>query len=317
MLGLKMDFNKISRCPYEQRVQLFSESLSPVLQASIPFVRTQYHQAELLVDCIEFVQDYLLASSRSDFGSLERVWLFPVAEAQSELELAFRAAISGMYKSVHDHLRRAIEITVVGSYFLMDHVSEADARSWLRSKGKTPPFTRAISGLLKNDRFAALDSASDWADEIKQFYWYLSDAIHVRGSQYSLQAMQPSPNIYNGIPTLGYSEKHLSYSLDQYITAVSHILVCRAAENPIILVGLPLEEKFGINGPISGFFENHEAEKAWRIIHGSTITYFNRLVESDREVCAIKDWINELPDISEDEFKQQLDKFQKNFINGA
>jgi len=208
-----MDLKNIPPCPFEQRAWLFLESASAVTSASALYAREKYHQSVLLKNCMDFVEDDLLDTARSDWDSLGRIWLFPVREAHGELELALTACLTGMYKSVFDHLRRAVEVVVVGSYFLMEHVSALDARAWLSSKTETPLFSRAVRGLTQNDRFAGLEKSCGWLTELKRFYWHLCDPVHVRGSDYSLDKMQPSSYSYNGIRTLTFSPAHLSSCL--------------------------------------------------------------------------------------------------------
>ncbi len=305
-------FKDIPNGNLERRAYLFSESIQDMLSGSISFANERYRQAEFLQECIYFVQDDLFDTGRSDLNSLNRLWFFPISESHDELELALLASLMGMYKSVYDHLRRALEITVVGAYFLMSHVSEDEAKAWLRSDAETPPFSRAVRGLMLNERFAELEKASGWCSRLKKWYWWLSDAIHVRGSGYSLQAMQPSSFIFNGIRALEYSEKHLSRCLDRYIYTVRHIAVCRAAENPILLVGLPLEDKFGINPPMSGFFEPHQSDILWRVLLSSTLQYFKDLIQKDEEVLAVQEWCNNLPDMSKDELRAQIEEHERN-----
>jgi hypothetical protein len=312
-----MDIKNLPRCPLELRGFLFAESASEVLKLSIPYTREEYHQNNLVIDCIYFVMDDLLDTARSDFDSLGRVWLFPVTEAHSELELALTACLTGMYKSVYDHLRRAVEVTVVGCYFLMEHISESEAKAWLKSEKETPLFSRATRGLEKNERFAGLESSSGWLTELKSFYWHLSDAIHVRGTAYSLQRMQPTVYSFNGVRTLSFSKTHLSHCLDNYILAVRHIAVCRAAENPILLVGLPIEEKFGINGPMSGFFETRQSDALWELLLDKSVPFFRQLVETDEEVKSVKEGFNSLPGISEEELQKQLNEFRSNYIKNV
>lgn len=310
-----MDIKNLPSCPFELRGHLFTESASEVIKVSIPYIREQYHQAFLLADCMGFVTDDLLDTARSDFDSLGRVWLFPVTETHSELELALTACLTGMYKSVYDHLRRALEITVVGCYFLMEHISEADAKAWLNSKAETPQISRAIRGIRKNERFAGLEAASGWLTELKSFYGHLCDAIHVKGTDYSIQRMQPSFFSCNGVRTLSFSKNHLSLCLDNYILAVRHIAVCRAAENPILLVGLPVEEKFGINGPVSGFFVYQQANTLWKLLLEASVPFFRQFIETDHEIQAIKEGFDSLPDISEEELQKQLDDLMSSVKN--
>lgn len=113
-----------------------------------------------------------------------------------------------------------------------------------------------------------------------------------------------------GVRTLSFSEDHFSHCLDDYTLAVRHAAVWLAAENPILLVGLPIEEKFGINGPMSGYFIDQQANTLWNLLLNSTVPFFRQFIETDGEIEAIREGFESLPDISEEELEQQLEEFK-------
>ena len=69
-----------------------------------------------------------------------------------------------------------------------------------------------------------------------------------------------------------------------------------AAYNPVLLVGLPLLQKFADNPPLSGFFEEPQAETLWRLIPAHYHPSLRHIVETDEEVLSVIEWMNDLPD---------------------
>ena len=81
-----------------------------------------------------------------------------------------------------------------------------------------------------------------------------------------------------------------------YLLTISHIAVILAAYNPILLVGLPLEQKFADNPPLSGFFNEGQSKLLWELIPPQYHFSLNHIVKTDDEVQSILSWIDGLPD---------------------
>jgi hypothetical protein len=224
------------------------------------------------------------------------VWLFPATEATDELSECLNRLLDCSYKGSRDNMRRALELILVGVFFSHSHISPEDAKCWLNSKRRTPYFSQVVKDLSVLPRFERFNADHNWADVISQFYWDLCDTIHTKGEKNSLRELQPVHTIVNSIRIPEFNENMLRASLDLYLETVSQIAVILAAYNPVLLVGLPLLQKFADNPPLSGFFEESQAETLWRLIPAHYHQGFRHIIETDEEVLSFITWMNDLPD---------------------
>jgi hypothetical protein len=291
-----IDIKDLPACPLEARVALVNQHAAARAQLAVDYIKNRYPRYKKFEEARVFVDHDLLDCMRADFKSLERVWLFPAVEASLELSECLNRFFDCAYKSSRDDMRRALELILIGAFFSCTHISAAEARCWLKSTRDTPYFTRVVKDLSALPRFERLNVAHKWADSISRFHWDLCDTIHTKGEKHSLRELQPVHATINCIRIPEFNEDALRSSLDLYLQTISHIAVILAAYNPVLLVGLPLLEKFADNPPISGFFEEHQAETLWRLIPERYHTSFRRIVETDEEVLLAIEWMNNLPD---------------------
>jgi hypothetical protein len=292
----EIDLKNLPACPLEARVVLVNEHAAVRAQLAVDYIKNRYPRYKKFEESRVFVVWDLLDCMRSDFESLARVWLFPATEASDELSECLNRFLDCSYKSSRDNMRRALELILVGAYFSYSHISLQDAQSWLKSTRGTPLFSRVIKDLSVLPRFALLNAVHKWVVRISRFYWDLCDTIHTKGARHSLRELQPAHARINSIWIPEFNEEALRSSLDMYLQTISHIAVILAAYNPVLLVGLPLFEKFADNPPFSGFFEEHQADALWKLIPEDYHQSFRSIVETDDEALSVIEWINGLPD---------------------
>jgi len=242
------------------------------------------------------------------YDLLKRMWFFPWTESQHELSVALNHALLGFHRASYDHQRRALELILVGSFFVSEITSESEAKKWVSSVGRTPMFSTTLTRLAKVGMYARLESKTDWVSEVQKFYWSLSDISHVRGDQNEFRFIQPSTFHTNGIP--GCSLEALEKTLDSFVATISYIAMLVALSNPALLFGLPIEEKFGINGPISGFFEEGQTERLRALIPERHRDILVALAEEDPGVVSIREYFCSLPNLSVDQIQKQIEGFR-------
>ena len=290
-----MDLKNIPSCPLEARVLLVSQHAAARANLSVDYIKNRYPRRNEFDQARNFVDEDLLDCMRSDFDSLGRVWLFPATEASDELSECLNRVLDAAYKGARDNMRRALELILVGAFFSHAHISQTDAKSWLKSTSSTPAFSRAVKDIATLPRFERLNADHNWVAVVSQFYWNLCDTIHTKGEKHSLRHLQPVHASFNSIRVPEFNEVALEASLDLYLQTISHIAVILAAYNPILLVGLPLLQKFADNPPLSGFFDEPQAEVMWELIPAHYHSSFRQIVESDNEVLSVVEWMDSLP----------------------
>lgn len=151
-----------------------------------------------------------------------------------------------------------------------------------------------------------MDSACGLASELSKFYWRLCDLIHVRGEEASFQRLQTSHLFFNDLPVPEFSAPLVEAAADAFIETTRHVATVVAVENPVLLVGLDLTSKFGLNPPMSGFFEESQAARISSLLLEKAKPAILSVVERDEEVAAVKKWIDESPDLTRDQIAAQI-----------
>lgn len=313
----RLDLNALPVEQWAKRAAIITYDVEARAKQGATFLRETFEHRTLLAECMSFVFDDLSDAPRSDLDSLHRVWFFPWVGVQREMHEALNFALLGSYRAAFDNFRRALELALIGAYFLQAHVPEDAGRKWMRSESQTPMFNRAKDELLKNSRFKL---SAGWSSEVSTFYWKLCDVVHVRGEKASLDSLQPTHLMTNGIRLPEFTQSSTDLVATTFIDTARHIATIVALENPILLVGLDLLQKFGLNPPMSGFFELSQAHRLTSLLIPSVKPEVLELLLLDPEVLAVRDWVENLPPLSSDqvqEQKQAQDQFLESMRTGG
>ena len=308
-----IDLTKVPRNRWGRRKYLLSEFMGSVLELSTHYVRDRYKSREQLEASCWFVENDLMDVPHADLDLLERMWFFPWREAQHDLSVALDQTLMGFHRSSIDHQRRSLELVLIGTWFVSEETSSSDARAWMTARGRTPFFSRTLKRLSKEDLFAELETKTNWVNDIQEFYWSLCDICHVRGTPHGFASVQPSHFSFNGSTVPEYSEEALEKALDSFIATVSYIALLAALSNPVLLFGLPVEQKFGTNPPASGVFEDWQSEHLRTLIPERHRKALVSLADSHDRVQGMKEFFSSLPDLTDEELEKQLKEFDQQF----
>jgi len=291
-----------------QRGEIISRSLPDIARQSSNYIESSENSDSINL-ALNFIATDLLDMARSDLDVLMKIGWFPWVEISNELSEAFSLMLMGFHKSAIDCQRRALELSVVASYLSLESISQEIAKEWIHSKIDTPSFSRAIKELSKNGFPCAVNNVCNWANKIKEYYWELCDSVHTKGEKYSGRKINSYAGSYNGIAIYKFDESQLDVSCKRFTSSVGEIAFICAIANPISLFGLPIEEKFGINPPASGYLQEYQSERLRKIIPMELSSHIIRCAEMDEGCKTTIDWIMSLPDISAEEFNMQCSEF--------
>ena len=301
----KLDLTKLPHDRLRRRSAVLLAGIDRRVASAVSYVQEEYVQRPLFERCSEFAFVDLCDVARSDSTSLRRVWMFPWFEAQRNLAECLNQCFVASYKAAFDNCRRALELAVVGAYFVQASVPEERAQAWIASASETPLFSRAIDELMKTARFARM---SLWKDDVKRFYWQLSDVVHTRGKNFSFASVQPSNLHFIDVSLPQFAATSLSKALDCFVTTVRHIATVTAIENPVLLFGFDLMSKFGLNPPLSGIFEEGQAARLRELLLEPARQLVLTMADADEEVLSVRQWFDGLPQISEEDLAAQVRK---------
>ena len=332
----KMDILSLPSDYLERSSQIFISEIEARTKESVDFIKNKYTQKELFYKCTEFMQHSFCDMMKADFSHTKKVDNFPIIESFCEMQYAISHALIGSYKASFADLRRSLEMSLTIPFFTkenlekykdddnlgleeqlikFDTINEAEikkANDWVFGKSNTPFFGgEMLKELVKSGRYKEINEECSWKEKIEKLYYNISDYAHNKGYQRSYRELNDLSSFIGSIPFPKIKIETLKSFCDLYIQTVQQNLVILTLYNPLVLVGLPLEQKFGFNEPASGFFRPDQSELLWEILPNDYHGYFHRVRTTDNEVLDIENWIIDKPNVSEYEYVQQMEQFLK------
>jgi hypothetical protein len=283
--------NKIDDRLYYAFIEAFEETDKTIAvdtALSEDFERIRFFSTQVLANCFPL-----------DFRSLRKVGLFPIVEAELELEYSLFFAKAGVYKLAYMCLRNFMELSLVCFHYLL---TTRRAIDWVQGQAPTPFKRQILSVLFESEDFRHFDRHINIRDRIDNYYNTLSDICHTRGQPCSHMTLSKA-----NYPRL--VEETLHTYISRCKDVIDIVITCFVAVNPIILFPLPIDEKFGINGPLSGFLQEYQTEALRKLLKPDSLKVLLKYFESDPGVNSLRQYFADLPDITEEEFRKQLDDF--------
>ncbi|PVY43147.1 hypothetical protein [Pontibacter virosus] len=295
---------------------VFLNGIDERVSRGLNFINTNYKNTEMLNLCVSFMEYHHSDAIVADVENLfYRIGYFPATEAEMELDYSLKHALIGSYKAAFADLRRAIELTAINVYLTSEHSKREASFEWIMSQRDSPFFSTMIEALTKAGRFKRISDEANWKLNIKQLYWRISDYTHNKGQAKGYRELNKVNSHMLGTFVPNINLQTLSSFLDCYIETVREITAFLALYNPVILVGLPLEEKFGLNGPMSGFYTEQQADIINLLIPEPYRHYFKSLKEMDEEVIGAVESVLSMPNLTKEEFDKQVQAIQ-NLMGG-
>jgi hypothetical protein len=272
-------------------------------EESIKYIDLNFQEKERFFVANKFTNSLISLATAKNPQALA-VKLLSSVDSMEELNISVNLSFMYLYKSSFDSLRRAIEITIIGQYFELVKNNLDIVYNWFYSKSDTPRFSKMVNDLSVNHNFIEINSRFDWKNELLKHYWNLCDYSHTKGHEKSIVSLNKRSILK---PELN-GETLNNFLLD-YIVTVQHIAIIYTIQNPILVVGLPILEKFGFSS--HGFFSEDEAMNLRNLLPIDYKEYILQLTEVEDIKNKIKE-INDLPD-SESylKLKDIFDNFNK------
>jgi hypothetical protein len=232
---------------------------------------------------------------------------FPYTEAYSDLEVSFELAAQRFYKSALVTLRSFLELGLLGPYFAARRQEHVDAPPWLASEQPTPKRSELLRRLRQMEHFETFDQAFDLVPRIRSTSDKLDGFAHTRGRRHSAWTLSTS-NVNT------FAEDALLTHLRLTQDSVRHVVITILLTYPLGLCGLPLDDKFGLNGPVGGFLRYDHVQLIESIILANEVAILREIALHDSRAQEVVTEIHALPDITPEELEVQskeLNRFMK------
>jgi hypothetical protein len=108
-----------------------------------------------------------------------------------------------------------------------------------------------------------------------------------------------------------FNEKVILKWSDLLEKVVQLLLSLHILKYPIAIQTTPIQAKFGINGPFGGFLDVFQSDQIKEVLNPSELQLMQSISDNDETAISLAEWVNSQPDISEEDFKKQIEDFYK------
>ncbi|MCG3176683.1 MAG: hypothetical protein MOGMAGMI_01641 [Candidatus Omnitrophica bacterium] len=253
---------------------------------------------------------YRIAGELIPWGMIDSLFTqrhFPFQESMQDFEASRELCFYGFYKASYMSLKSAFEMGLLSVYLNNEEMHNEKFKKWIASKEDTPFKRHILEGLKKEPNVKLLMEKVNFEDQINSVYKILSNYSHTKGRTYSgFQQNRSNVNSFQDKSFLRW------LSLMQSVTRI--IIAAHLAKYPVGMQETPIEQKFGINGPVGMFIEPGESEFLKGLLGDVMRNALQEISDNDSATASMVEWVNGRPDISEEEFKEQLLDFDKFMI---
>lgn len=235
--------------------------------------------------------------------------IFPLSEAEYELESSVDLALFGFYKQAMQSLRNFLELGLLSLYYNIDDMGHIAIQNWLHSLEDTPFRNRILKQILKNKNIEKFNNEINIIKEINILYKKLCNYIHTKGLKYSSSTLIRS-NVNN------FNEKTFIRWLKYFKQVVRIIVSLHLLKYPVGLQYTPIDQKFGLNKPIGGFLNPDQVKEIKKIFDDKTLKLLQKISNEDELAITLANQINQYPNISKEEFSKQIEENDKRQIEG-
>ena len=229
---------------------------------------------------------------------------FPYSEGFYNLQSSLELAMCGLYSQAFVGLRSVLELSTMCIYFDMNDESQVTVKPWIQSEIRTPPFRMMIKALLQAEYYQKFNEVFGLEEELQDFYDELGGFVHIRGYKSSSSGLSKANLVV-------FQPKILEKFAKRLVKTVRLSSLLMLLKYPIGIVPLPITEKFGFNGPVGGFLEQIDTDHIFAVLENREGEFLRNLAKNDKQVQGIVRYFDELPDISEEEFRRQADEFDR------
>lgn len=297
---------------FHARAFLLGMVLQGLMQKTADYIKNETSKDAIRFRrACEFMEYGLGDVFSSTVDALSRCGFFPSSELMYEFDAFQTMLLQGRFKQARDSMRRMLDVCVTSVMFLLGLRGDKEAREWVSSVGETPQFSRTVELLKAHPLIKELDEKFSFNHHLKKQYWYLCDYCHTRGAKFSTGIRQGSQASISGVVLSSFCVEECRKVMVEFANVVSLMAVLFVVHNPVLLVPVDKDAKWGLNGPISGFFYEGQVENLYDVLPEDYTDFFRHYAETNDAIASLRDYLTNLPDLTYDNFKRQAKMFDE------
>jgi hypothetical protein len=242
--------------------------------------------------------------------TMESFWsghFFPWAESWNELQISTTLCFFGMYKQSMVALRTGLELGLLSVYWNLFDDGHQVIQQWLSSREETPRFHEIWERLEVHPNFELFQAHADIRSRLLEL-GFLHDYVHSRGARFSNTMGILKSNFQT------FEEELLLHWLEAFEEVVIVLCTLHLVKYPLGTVRFDYSRKFGIDIPMFGGLGLAEVDRLESLLGRPTFSVLEELAGQDGHVQEILSYVDNLPDMTENEVEAQIVDFDKRQI---
>lgn len=293
-----------------------------VLQNSVPSVAdltaehidsTASELHEKFRRACDFMEYSLEDAFSASVDALQKCGFFPYSELAYEFNAFQSLLLEGYYKNTRDSMRRMLEVALSAVVMLSECKNVSEANKWVSSESEAPRFSSLVKTLESNELVDELNNRFEFSKQMKELYWNFCDYCHTRGINYSTRVKHESEACISGVFISKFSQEECELVMEQFCSTIGYLAVLLIVHNPALLLPVDKESKWGLNGPISGFFSEGQVRYLFTVLPDGYADFLKEYSKINEGIVGLKEYFEQLPNLSDDDIKNQVQDFHRMF----
>jgi hypothetical protein len=292
--------DRINLSPY-----FFSpERSGAIAQQTEEFIRAKGYDSE--ISKLGWAYHYLLALIPESTETFFSGKSFPFFESVEELQISLHLSCFGFYKQAIASLRSSLEVGLLSVYWNLNDAGHIAIKRWLHSREDTP--RKLWKKLFHHPNFKKFQQIYDLESRLERLA-VLHNYVHTKGHKFSNKFGR---SFKGNQPTF---EPEIFVEWFEYFKEVVTVtIICHLVKYPLGTVRFPYHKKFPIEIPMFGGLEEYQIDKMEEVVGNDIFAKIAQIATNDPHVISTLEWVNLLPDLSEEEIEEAWIEHEQNEI---
>lgn len=233
--------------------------------------------------------------------------VFPYEDSSNELQVSYNICCAGFYKQAMSSLRSALELGLLSVYWNINDDGHITIKSWLSSKLDTPRIDEIWHRVSKHKNFRIFQEKYNLKDRLLKLN-DLHNYVHTKGYHYSNYPTAFKSNFQT------FEEDSFIKWYNYFNEVVDVLTLLHLIKYPLGTLKIDYSKKFGVDVPTLGGLQIYEVERIEDVLGNKIFSILYDIAEQDEHVNSIRNWMNELDDMTEDDVYNQIMKLEKSYI---
>ncbi|MBI5893477.1 MAG: hypothetical protein HZB79_07490 [Deltaproteobacteria bacterium] len=237
----------------------------------------------------------------------ENFWsghFFPYIDSFEELEISFNLCSMGFYKQAIVSLRSGLELGLLSVYWNLNDDGHKVIKNWLKAQEDTPRLSQIWQYLIKNKNIQLFQKRFDLKKRLLDL-GYLHNYVHTKGWKHSNSIGLLKSNFQT------FERKGFEIWFNSIKEIIPVLCILHLLKYPIGIIKYDYSSKFGIDVPSFGRLNECYIYRLEKVIEKDTLKFLQFIALNDNETKNILEWINSLPDITDEESEHQIIEMDK------